>query len=170
MQWTTPLWAETAGTSHSEDEEVSTSSAPLTKTYGGDGKRLYDQVILRAAAEAQTSARPTNRPTKKETECARHTKTEGVGLESPLGYKTPREARYHHPPARQVDDLTQRRRRLTTQRPGAPSDIACLRGALLVEAADRRQSKNSRELLPEFLWEEWSTRRGLTGRGEHSVS
>ena len=55
MQWTTPLWAETAGTSHSEDEEVSTSSAPLTKTYGGDGMRLYDQVILRAATEAQRS-------------------------------------------------------------------------------------------------------------------
>jgi hypothetical protein len=59
MQWTTPLWAETAGTSHSEDEEVSTSSAPLTKTYGGDGMRLYDQVVLREATEAQTSAWPT---------------------------------------------------------------------------------------------------------------
>jgi hypothetical protein len=93
MQWTTPLWAETAGTSYSEDEEVPTSSAPLTKTYGGDGMRLYDQVILRAATEAQTSARHTNRPTKKETECAMHTKPEGVGLESPLGYKTQREAR-----------------------------------------------------------------------------
>jgi hypothetical protein len=72
-----------------------------------------NQVILRAATEAQTSARPTNRPTKKETECARHTKPEGVGLESPLGYKTQREARYHRPPTRQVDDLTQRLRRLT---------------------------------------------------------
>ena len=61
------MWAETAGTSHSEDEvdtsssslcedeEVSTSSAPLTKTHGGDGMRLYDQVILRAATEAQRS-------------------------------------------------------------------------------------------------------------------
>ena len=87
MQWATPMWAGTAGTSYSEDEEVSTSSAPLTKTYGGDGMRLYDQVILRAATEAQTSARPTNRPTKKETECAMHTKPEGVGLESPLGYE-----------------------------------------------------------------------------------
>jgi hypothetical protein len=53
-----PLWAGTAGTSHSEDEEVPTSSAPLTRTYGGDGMRLHDQVILRAATEAQTSARP----------------------------------------------------------------------------------------------------------------
>ena len=44
MQWTTPLWAETAGTSHSEDEEVSTSSAPLTKTNGGYEMRIYDQV------------------------------------------------------------------------------------------------------------------------------
>jgi hypothetical protein len=110
------LWAETAGTPHSEDEEVSTSSAPLTKTYGGDGMRLYDQVILRAVAEAQTSARPTNRPTKKERGCARHTKPEGVGLESPLGYKTQREARYHHPPTRQVVCRTKRLRRLTTQR------------------------------------------------------
>jgi hypothetical protein len=106
MQWTTPLWAETAGTSHSEDEEVSTSSAPLTKTYGGDGMRLYDQVILREATEAQTSAWPTNRPTKKETECAMHAKPEGVGLESPLGYKTQREARYRRPPTRQVGPST----------------------------------------------------------------
>jgi hypothetical protein len=55
MQWATPLWTGTAGTSYSEDEEVSTaSSAPLTRTYGGDGMRLHDQVILRAAAVAQT--------------------------------------------------------------------------------------------------------------------
>jgi hypothetical protein len=46
-----------------------------------------------------------------------HTKPEGVGLESPLGYKMQREARYHHLSTRQVDGLTQRLRRLTTQRP-----------------------------------------------------
>jgi hypothetical protein len=51
-----------------------------------------------------------------------------------------------------------------------PSDIACLRGALLVEAADRRESGNIRALLPEFLWEKWSTGRGLIGRGGHPVS
>ena len=105
MQWTTPLWAETAGTSHSEDEEVSTSSAPLTKTHGGDGMRLYDQVILRAATEAQTSARPTNRPTKKETECAMHTKPEGVGLESPLEYIAQREARHRRLPTQQANKI-----------------------------------------------------------------
>jgi hypothetical protein len=45
---------------------VSTSSAPLTKTNGGDGKRFYDQVILRAAKEVRTSALPiTDQPRKK---------------------------------------------------------------------------------------------------------
>jgi hypothetical protein len=113
MQWTTPLWAETAGTSHSEDEEVTTSSTPLTKTYGGDGMRLYDQVILRAATEAQTSARPTNRPTKGETECATHTKPEGVGLGIPLEPSSERcNARPGITACQQADGLT-------TQRQGA---------------------------------------------------
>jgi hypothetical protein len=57
--------------------------------------RLYDQVILRAATEAQTSARPIIDQPKKEIECAMHTKPEaGVGLESPLEYIAQREARH----------------------------------------------------------------------------
>jgi hypothetical protein len=58
--------------------------------------RFYDQVILRAAKEAQALALPTayNRPTKKETECSLHTKPEGVGLESPLEYIAQLEARH----------------------------------------------------------------------------
>jgi hypothetical protein len=48
-------WSGAAGTSRSEDEEVPTSSAPLTKTNGGYEVRIYDQVMLRATEEVQTS-------------------------------------------------------------------------------------------------------------------
>jgi hypothetical protein len=109
MQWTTPLWAETAGTSHSGDEEVSTSSAPLTRTYGGDGMRLYDQVV-RCTAGSDRGAdldAAHNRPTKKETECALHTKPEGVGLESPLEYIAQREAGHRRLSPQQAGGLTE---------------------------------------------------------------
>jgi hypothetical protein len=64
-----PLQAEAAGTSQSEDEGVSILSVPPTKTNGGYGKRNYDQVVLRATKEAQTLDVAYHRPTKKEKVC-----------------------------------------------------------------------------------------------------
>jgi hypothetical protein len=49
-----------------------TSSAPLTKTNGDYEVRIYDQVVLRAMGEAQTSPLSKYRPTKKETMCHAH--------------------------------------------------------------------------------------------------
>ena len=87
-QRNTPLWAGAAVTSRSEDEEVPTSSEPLTNTNGGYEMRIYDQVVLRAMGEAQSSplSNMSNyRPQPRKKQCARHTKPEGVGPVSPLG-------------------------------------------------------------------------------------
>jgi hypothetical protein len=80
MQWDDPVvWAGAAGT----------SSAPLTNTNGGDGKRFYDQVVLRGQRKRRgadlDAAR--NRPTGRETGCALYTKPEGAGPGGPLEYR-----------------------------------------------------------------------------------
>jgi hypothetical protein len=69
MQRITPLWAGAAGTSRSEDEEVPTPSAPLTKQ---DQRRLRDTDLRpsyaagNGARDAATSALPNiDQPRKK---------------------------------------------------------------------------------------------------------
>ena len=58
------------------------SSAPLTNTNGGYEMRIYDQVMLRAMGEAQTSPLSKYRPTKKETMRHAH-QTRGGGACEP---------------------------------------------------------------------------------------
>ena len=63
------------------------SSAPLTKTNGGYEMRIYDQVVLRAMGEAQSSplSNMSNyRPQPRKKQCILHTKPKGVGPASPL--------------------------------------------------------------------------------------
>jgi hypothetical protein len=142
----TPLWAGAAtATSRSEDEEMPTSSAPLTKTNGGYEMRIYDQVVLRAMGEAQTSPLSRYRPTKKETMCHAHQARGSGTCEPARAHSAACGGHRHYCQSLQQAKERPMQSRLTTQRPGAPSDIACLRGALSDGAAEEGGFTSSRK-------------------------